>query len=100
MDDVDESDLIASGYVIKPTGMGKIRCDGKPIEGPRYVCQMCGTAVSMYASSLYVHVKNHMNYKPYACSLCEYRTPVKSKARRHVLVGRQCLHERAHTTRI
>ena len=62
--------------------------------GPRYVCQLCGAAVSMYASSLYVHVKNHMNYKPYACSLCDYRTPVKSKARRHVQVSASIFQQR------
>lgn len=101
----NDVDLVAAGYIIKPSGTGKIRSDGKPIEGapgisfvnsshgltdctagPRYVCQVCGTAVSMYASSLYVHVKNHINYKPYSCSACDYRTPVKSKARRHVQV--------------
>ncbi|OUC48392.1 zinc finger, C2H2 type [Trichinella nativa] len=53
-------------------------------DGPRYICQLCKSPVSMYASSLYVHVKNHMNYKPYCCGNCDYKSPVKSKVRRHI----------------
>ncbi|CDW56817.1 zinc finger protein [Trichuris trichiura] len=53
-------------------------------DGPRYICQLCKSPVSMYASSLYVHVKNHMNYKPYCCGHCDYKSPVKSKVRRHI----------------
>uniref|UniRef100_A0A915KUI6 C2H2-type domain-containing protein n=1 Tax=Romanomermis culicivorax TaxID=13658 RepID=A0A915KUI6_ROMCU len=55
------------------------------VDGTKYICRLCQTAVSMHSSSLYVHVKNHMNYKPYVCGYCDYRSPVKSKVRRHII---------------
>ncbi len=62
----------------------KVMKETRNNEMGRIQCQLCGTFVSCYANSLYVHVKNHMNYKPYCCSHCDYRSPVKSKVRRHM----------------
>lgn len=40
---------------------------------PRLQCQMCNMQVADNPSSIGLHVRHHLNYKPFECALCDFR---------------------------
>ncbi|VDP25594.1 unnamed protein product, partial [Soboliphyme baturini] len=50
----------------------------------KLICRVCTCNIADNPKSIGIHVKNHLNYKPYRCPYCHYMSCEQSKARRHV----------------
>lgn len=68
-DDGGHDSLIIADSVAESSGVEPVSM----LSMSRLKCQMCGTLIADNPSSIGLHVRNHLDYKPFCCNMCQYR---------------------------
>ncbi len=73
-DDNAEDDGANDILIIADADSEVSRCEPTSmLSMTRLKCQMCGTLIADNPSSIGLHVRNHLDYKPFCCNMCQYR---------------------------
>lgn len=85
-DDTLETPAAASS----PSDSLYVEDDCEEGDGGRLQCHQCWSNVADNPSSLGLHVRNHLDYKPFSCNLCDYKSCIQAKIKRHLRNKHKC----------
>uniref|UniRef100_A0A915KYM5 C2H2-type domain-containing protein n=1 Tax=Romanomermis culicivorax TaxID=13658 RepID=A0A915KYM5_ROMCU len=60
-----------------------VASNGQSVQ--KRLCRLCNTYIANSTSAFENHASRHLNYKPYSCAACSYKSYVRGKVSRHSL---------------